>query len=394
VLSDIPALSDLSESSPLLLYSNGILSLWARYGESLYELANSTNVVLRDHTQLTSIGTNTHAQIDTNIASVRSSTVSLQGQLNNVAVSTTSLQGQINNLQNNTTNYVPYTGAIYDVNLGTHTIQANDYDFPQITVSTPLPNILRLYAIADDGFTVLQTVENSGEINRLNQDTFRIARNTSGTDITKGQAVYYTGSTDNKPNFSLAISSNEATMPAIAITKTAVANNNFGEIMIIGRLTGIKTNYAGWTEGNQLYVSSSTLGGLTNVRPLHPNLAQWIGTIEVVHAVNGVILVNCQSLTGIEDGTNRNTYTLGNTQAGTKSVKFSGTSTGQIDWDSTVSSWTVSSGNIEVNGDINMSSHTLTGSRFSNYVVLRDTNSVDWYLGINSGRPSIQNYAP
>ncbi|MFA5234515.1 MAG: hypothetical protein WC390_08965, partial [Sulfurimonas sp.] len=42
VLSDIPALSDLSESSPLLLYSNGILSLWARYGESLYELANST----------------------------------------------------------------------------------------------------------------------------------------------------------------------------------------------------------------------------------------------------------------------------------------------------------------------------------------------------------------
>ena len=43
-----------------------------------------------------------------------------------VAASTTTLKGLINNLQNNATDYVPYTGAVYNVDLGSHSVLSSN----------------------------------------------------------------------------------------------------------------------------------------------------------------------------------------------------------------------------------------------------------------------------
>lgn len=209
-------------------------------------------------------------------------------------------------------------------------------DFPEIaTPANPAANNIRLYAAEDDDFTVLQTITNLGKTFRINQDSYRIARNASGASIAAGKAVFFSGSTGNKPDFKLAQSDSEASMPAIGLTTATVANGNYGEIMIIGRLTGVKTDYAGWAEGDQLYVDPSTAGELTDVRPVHPNIAQWIGTIEVVHANAGVILINTLSITGVESGTNRNKYTIGDQQAGNKTLKFDGAADDSLVWDGT-----------------------------------------------------------
>jgi hypothetical protein len=130
--------------------------------------------------------------------------------------------------------------------------------------------------------------------------------------VAAAKAVYFSGSTGNKPTFRLARANAESTMPAIGMTTAVVDNNQFGEVMIIGRLLHVKTDYPTWTEGQQLYVDPTIAGDLTNIRPTHPNLAQWIATIEVVHANNGVLLINTQSLTGVEDGTNKSSFTVGN----------------------------------------------------------------------------------
>jgi hypothetical protein len=216
----------------------------------------------------------------------------------------------------------------------------------QETPAAPAADKIRIYAAEDADFTVLETITDLGVINRINQDTFRIARNTSGGSLAKGTVVRYTGSTGNQPNFSAAQANAIATMPAVGILGTAVANNTFGEVMIVGRITGIKTDYttvgeptyapvADWAEGDVLYVNTAVLGGLQNSKPVHPNVSQWIATIETVHASQGIILVKMQAMLGLEDGTNSNTFTVGDTGAGTKSLKFDGTADGQIDWTGT-----------------------------------------------------------
>jgi len=155
----------------------------------------------------------------------------------------------------------------------------------------------------------LETITDLGIINRVNQDTYRIARNTSGAEIAAGKVVNYTGKTGNKPEFALANASSIDSMPAIGITTATVANNGYGQIMIIGKLKGLKTDYDGWVEGDVLFVDTVD-GGLTNVRPPYPSFPQQIGTIEVVHENNGIILVNTQGMGGIEDGTNQTSFTV------------------------------------------------------------------------------------
>jgi len=175
------------------------------------------------------------------------------------------------------------------------TIEPLNIDLPE-SATPPAPDLdkIRIFAVADADFTVLETITDLGVVNRINQDTFRVARNTTGAPIATARAVYYTGSTDNKPNFAMAKADSSTTMPAVGITTATVANGNFGEIMIIGRLTGFDTS--AWNEGDSLYVSASTAGELTNVKPSFPNIIQWVGTVEVKSATVGVILVHVQSL--------------------------------------------------------------------------------------------------
>jgi hypothetical protein len=212
------------------------------------------------------------------------------------------------------------------------------------TVDSPAVDYIRLFAVEDDEFTVLETITNLGVRNRINQDVFRIARNTSGGPLARGTVVRFSGSTGNKPNFAAAQSDTIVTMPAVGILGTAVANNGYGEVMIVGRLSGLKTDYtnageptyapvADWTEGDILYVNSAVLGALQNSKPTHPNFSQWIATIEKVHVDEGILLIKTQAMLGLEDGTNSNTYTLGDGTAGTKTLTFSSDADGSITWD-------------------------------------------------------------
>lgn len=304
-----------------------------------------------DNTEMTTISGDLQTQIDDNTLLITTVSGDLQTQITYYS----DHGNLLGLLDDDHTQYLLADGSrelTANWDFGSYTIsgsviQPNMIDLPEIsTPANPDTDKIRIYAVEDAGFTVLETITDLGIINRINQDTFRVARNTSGATISGGRAVYFTGSTGNKPNFSMARANAEATMPAIGMTTADVANNSFGEVMIIGRLTGLKTDYAGWTEGDVLYVDPDTPGSLTKTRPTHPNLAQWIATIEVVHANNGVILVKTQAMLGIEDGTNRNTYTIGDTSSGTKSLSMNGTNDSSLQWDSDNSTWSFSSGDL------------------------------------------------
>jgi len=69
------------------------------------------------------------------------------------------------------------------------------------------------------------------------------AKNTSGNIIEKGQAVYVTGvSGDTKPTISLAQANSSSTMPAFGLAMEDISNNQDGEIITFGNLTGVNTD--------------------------------------------------------------------------------------------------------------------------------------------------------
>jgi len=198
----------------------------------------------------------------------------------------------------------------------------------------PLSGTMRVYGSDDSGFNVLQTLDSTGREFRIGQDTYRIARNTTGSMITKGQVVYYSGSTGNKPNLGLARSNSNTTMPAVAIAVANIANGAFGTVLVVGRLTGINTS--AFTEGDPLYVSSTIAGALTNVSPIHPNYSQAIATVEVSGVGNGAILVNISPhLKGEESGTRHSNFTIGNQAAGPNTLTFDNGVLGRLTWNPT-----------------------------------------------------------
>ncbi len=286
--------------------------------------------------------------------------------------------------------WIRKTLAQVKIILGIGTFQIDNIDFPALPApAAPAINAIRVYAVTDAAFTVLETITDLGIVNRINQDTYRIAQNGSGGIIGAANAVYFTGSVGGIPRYSKARADSETTMPAIGMTTNLTAALGYAEVMIIGRLTNIKTNYVGWAEGQQLYVDPVTAGRLTNVRPTHPNVAQWIGTIEVVDATAGVILVNSQSLTGIEDGTNRNTFTIGNTLTGIKSLKFDGIIDGQLNWDSDLGTWELTAGNLKVNGIITSVSDPVQIPAFANPLTLDGTIHKNFKPGLITGAVTI-----
>jgi len=198
----------------------------------------------------------------------------------------------------------------------------------------PSANNIIVYSVDDNGFTALETKTEDGVVTRINQDSYRIVRNVQGTTLTEGQLVYVFSGTGNRTNVKLAQANLEATMPAIGIVLETIADDAYGKILVIGKLEGIKTDHAGWAEGDYLYVDPTTPGAMTKTRPKHPNLSQPIGIVEFLDATDGRLHIFMGTMIGIEDGTNRNSYTIGDQLTGTKSLIFDGVNDGTFGWDS------------------------------------------------------------
>jgi hypothetical protein len=108
--------------------------------------------------------------------------------------------------------------------------------------------------------------------------------NNSGSSINAGTPVYATGY-ENKTTISKALP--ETTSPILGLTKTSIADNAEGIVVVAGVMENINTS--GFSNGDVLYVDIS--GGLTNSRPETGSGAVGI----VAHAAtSGIIIVEAK----------------------------------------------------------------------------------------------------
>ncbi len=114
-------------------------------------------------------------------------------------------------------------------------------------------------------------------------------RNTTGSTIAKGAAVYISGHNGNKILIDLADADASGKYPAIGLTSGAIANNSDGEVTVYGELAGVDTS--SYSIGDVLYLSS-TPGVLTNTRPTSSaDAVQNIGRVARSDS-NGIIIVS------------------------------------------------------------------------------------------------------
>ena len=115
--------------------------------------------------------------------------------------------------------------------------------------------------------------------------------NDTGSPLTYGQIVYITGASGQRATVALANAATEATSTnVIGFVAEAIANNQEGFVRTSGTIKGLNTN--AFNQGDLLYLSATTAGAFTNVRPTQPNHGVRVGYVIKKNSVDGHIFID------------------------------------------------------------------------------------------------------
>lgn len=140
-----------------------------------------------------------------------------------------------------------------------------------------------------------------GSRNALGQETWFRAINSTGDTISDASPVYVSGQTGRIKQISLAKADDIATSETIGLTTREFAPGDTGFVTTFGDVNDVDTS--DWEELDDLYVSPTTAGGLTNVKP-DPKLDQivvHVGSVIVKDSEVGQIHVHLHNSVSYSD---------------------------------------------------------------------------------------------
>ena len=121
-----------------------------------------------------------------------------------------------------------------------------------------------------------------------------VVRNSTGVTLTKGQVVYLSGATGNRPNAVLADASTEATSSkTIGLVIANIANNSNGQIAVNGTLHDLDTS--AFNAGDTLWLSETAGAYQANTPPAEPAHSVFIGYVARSHPNLGRIVLAIQN---------------------------------------------------------------------------------------------------
>ena len=126
--------------------------------------------------------------------------------------------------------------------------------------------------------------------------------NGTGANLNKidYKVVKVTSAQGQRLQVNLAQANNDpSSVDTLGIVSEDIRNNKEGYIMLYGQINNINTTGSlqgeTWTDGDPLYLSATTAGAITNVKPTAPNHSVALGYVEYAHQVNGKIFVKIQN---------------------------------------------------------------------------------------------------
>lgn len=194
-------------------------------------------------------------------------------------------------------NLVPYTGANQNVDLGEFELKAGQIELDQTPTGTAGVAVMRWN---DTDGTIDLGLKGGNVTLQVGQEQVARVVNKTATNITlleaNYQAVRVTGAQGQRLKVDLAQATNDVlSAETIGLVTEIILNNQEGFITTSGLVRGINTTGSlqgeTWADGDIVYLSPTTAGRITNIKPSAPNHIVIIGYVVSAHITQGTIFV-------------------------------------------------------------------------------------------------------
>jgi hypothetical protein len=195
------------------------------------------------------------------------------------------------------TGLVPYTGATQDVDLGEYELKSGQIEFDQTPTGTAGVAVMRWN---DTDGTIDLGLKGGNVTLQLGQEQLVRVVNKTATNVNlleaNYQAVRVTGAQGQRLKVDLAQATNDVlSAETIGLVTETINNNQEGFITTSGLVRNINTTGSlqseTWADGDVVYLSPTTAGRITNIKPSAPNHLVIIGYVVSAHATQGSIFV-------------------------------------------------------------------------------------------------------
>ena len=197
-----------------------------------------------------------------------------------------------------TSTLVPYTGATADVDLGEYELKAGQIELDTTPTGTAGVAVTRW----NDTLGITETTLKGGSVilkNGVDLVARVVNKVSPNTTLTKAayQVVKVSGAQGQRLAVDLARANNDLnSADTLGIVTETIAANQEGFIITVGQLEGINTTGSlqseTWSDGDVLYLSPTTAGKITNIKPNgSTGHIVVLGYVEHAHITQGKIYV-------------------------------------------------------------------------------------------------------
>lgn len=144
-----------------------------------------------------------------------------------------------------------------------------------------------------------------GVVQQVGFETYMRVKNDTGSQIDNGTVVGFVGVNAEIEVAPYIANSSANELYFIGVATHDMPDQDIGPVTLYGKVRGIDTTGPGaetWNVGDILYVSPTTAGLLTNVRPTAPNAVIVVAAVLSVDATDGVIMVRPSIPIGLDYG--------------------------------------------------------------------------------------------
>ena len=151
--------------------------------------------------------------------------------------------------------------------------------------------------------SLIQGLKGGNVTNVIGQQLHQRVNNRTGATLSKGTAVYLSGSQGNRITVAKALGVTDAfSANTFGIVAESISNNQSGYVITEGLITNINTSAL--TEDSAVYLSPTVAGGLTSTKPQAPQHTVYIGVCVKSNPGSGELFVkirNGQELNELHD---------------------------------------------------------------------------------------------